>query len=127
MQPPYAPTISTTEDLAALWGTLMGEGGFASRTVWLAVLDDSGRPSPVLVPVEGVPRVPTTSDVKTFGRALAGIADLGTAVMLISPPGDDHVSEDDRCWGRALTSLAPRWPIHLATRGRDGRSQIQVI
>jgi hypothetical protein len=126
-QPPYAPTISTTDDLAALWGTLMGEGRFASRTLWLAVLDESGRPSPVLVPIEGIPRVPTPSDVSAFSRALDGISDLGTVVMLISRPGSESIQEDDRSWSRALTPLAPEWPIHLATSGREGHGHIQAV
>ncbi len=120
-------TVATADDLATFWGALMGGGGFGQRTLWLVVLDESGRPTPVVVPIDDIPRVPTTSGVDALGTVVAGIGDFGTVVMLISRPGPHSVQEDDRSWARALTPLVPSWPVHLATADGDGRCRIWSI
>lgn len=105
----------------------MGGGGFGRRTVWLVILGEDERPTPMIVPIDDIPSVPTTRDVDGLRTILAGIVDFGTVILLLSRPGADVVQEDDRRWARALTPLAPSWPVHLATRGADGRGKIQSI
>jgi len=108
-------TITTAANLAAFWTTLMGEGGFGRRTLWLVLLDDGGHPAPVVVPIDDLPQTPGRRDVDAFGTVLAGLADYGTAVLLLSRPGPVEVQPDDLRWARALAPLAPAWPVHLAT------------
>jgi hypothetical protein len=107
--------VTTADDLAAFWTALMGEGGFGRRTLWLVLLDDGGHPAPLIVPIDDVPRAPGRRDVEAFGAVLAGLADYGTAVLLLSRPGPVEVQPDDLRWARALARLAPAWPVHLAT------------
>jgi len=108
-------TIDTADDLATFWTALMGEGGFGRRTLWLVLLDDGGHPAPVVVPIDDVPQSPGRRDVDAFSAVLAGLADQGTAVLLLSRPGPVEVQPDDLRWARALAPLAPVWPVHLAT------------
>jgi hypothetical protein len=107
--------VTTADQLAAFWTALMGEGGFGRRTLWLVLLDDGGYPAPVIVPIDDVPRVPGRRDVQAFGAVLAGLADQGRAVLLLSRPGPVDIQPDDLRWARALAPLAPAWPVHLAT------------
>lgn len=107
--------ITTVDDLAAFWTALMGEGGFGRGTLWLVLLDQSGCPAPVVVPIDDLPHAPGNHDVEAFGRVLAGLADYGTAVLLLSRPGPVEVQPDDLRWASALAPLAPAWPVHLAT------------
>ncbi len=120
-------TVSGPDDLVTLWGTLVGDGGFGRRSLWLTVLDDAGRPAPVVVPVDGIPCVPTPSDVDALEMLVAGILDLGTVVLLLSRPGGCEVLEDDRTWASALAPLAPCWPVHLATVDADGRCTVRSV
>ncbi len=120
-------TVTTADDLVTLWGALMGGGGFGRRTLWLVVLEDDGRPTPMIVPIDDIPRAPTQRDVDGLSTILAGIAEFGSVVWLLSRPGVDVVQEDDRRWARALTPLASAWPVHLATRGVDGQGKVQPI
>ena len=108
-------TVTTADDLAAFWTAFMGEGGFGRRTLWLVLLDDGGHPAPVVVPIDDIPRAPGRRDTDAFGAVLAGLADYGTAVLLLSRPGPVEVQPDDLRWARALAPLAPAWPVHLAT------------
>jgi hypothetical protein len=107
--------VTTADGLAAFWTGLMGEGGFGRRSLWLVLLDDGGHPAPVVVPIDDIPRAPGRRDTDAFGAVLAGLADYGTAVLLLSRPGPVEVQPDDLRWARALAPLAPAWPVHLAT------------
>lgn len=119
--------VATADDLVTFWGLLMGGGGFARRTLWLAVLEDSGRPVPVIVPIEDVPRAPSGPEIKALKTVLASLVDYGNVVMLLSRPGRPGVLEDDRRWARMLHPLADRWPVHLATADGAGSSRVQPI
>lgn len=124
---PATTTISTADDLASLWAGLMGDGGFGRRTLWLAVLDDSGRPAEVLLPIDDVPPAPGVAELKGLPGAVQALSEYGTVVTLLSRPGPVGVQESDRRWARALTPLAPRFPVHLATADSSGRPRIQPI
>lgn len=124
---PQTLVVATAADLATLWTALVGDGGFSRRTLWMAVLDGSGCPAPVLVPIDDLPRAPAPSDVDALSQAVTSVAEFGTVVLLVARPGLDRIGEDDRRWGEALAPLAPRWPIHLATVGSEGRCQVRPI
>lgn len=113
--------LRTDAELAQLWRTLMGEGGFAARSLWLMLIDDDGRPAPLLIPVDDIPPQPDDD----FGRGLASVVaelktsgHLNSVAVLLSRPGDPTLTEGDRCWARHLVArgLAQHWPVHLATR-----------
>lgn len=103
----------------------MGGGDFGRRSLWLIFLDEEGRQSDLIVPIDDIPMLPDARDVQaivdlvTRVREEVGVADVP---MLISRPGPSGMTEGDRLWAAALTGalrdLHPRWPIHLATRDR---------
>ncbi len=119
-------TVFTATDLANFWGTLLRSGRIARRTLWLAVLDDYGRPVPVAMPIDHLPHVASEGHLEGLKTVITGMGEHGVVVMLIARPGADVVGEDDRRWADALTPFAPSWPVHLAT-GSGGRSWIQPI
>src|SRR4051794_25687526 len=119
--------ISSADDLAAFWSALMGGGGFGRRSLWLVLLDESGRAAPVVVPIDDVPEFPSPLELEAFGRVLAGLADIGTPVLLLSRPGSSQVQEGDRRWAQALTPLAPTWPVHLATVAAGDSSALPSV
>ena len=119
-------TVTTSADLVTFWGALLGVGRFARRTLWLAVLDEDGRPVPVAMPIDDIPVAPTGRHLDGLGTVLNGIAEYGTVIALVARPGSPTLREHDRRWALALAPLVPRWPVHLATAD-DGRCQVQPI
>ena len=92
-------TVATADDLVTLWAAVMGGGGFGRRTLWLVVLQDDGRPTPVVVPIDDIPRLPTRRDIDGLKTVLDGIIDFGTVILLLSRPGPDAVQDYDRRLG----------------------------
>lgn len=125
--PPHTNPVSTPHDLIELWTSLIGDGPFGRRTLWMCLLDEDGRPAPVLVPIDDVPAVPTTVDVTGLTSFVGHLTDLGTVVMLLSRPGPVVAQARDRRWARVLAPLAPRWPVHLASADSTGRSTIRPL
>ena len=106
--------VRTQADLERMWRLAMGPGGFARRSLWIVLLDEDGRPQPVIMPVDGVPSRP--------GEMAAHLPDLtagfrvhGEPVLLLSRPGPGDIGDSDRAWARVLAPLTT-WPVHLATR-----------
>jgi len=121
---PLDRTIRTDADLAGLWHALMGPDGFARRSLWLVMLDDTGRPLPVVVPIDDIPERPDQDlrhGLAQTVRHLETLDDVHSVAALLSRPGPLAMTEADREWARALqqhTRLAVRWPLHLGTAGR---------
>ncbi|GGB37000.1 hypothetical protein GCM10011492_29690 [Flexivirga endophytica] len=117
--------IRTEHDLFERWEELMGDGGFGRRSLWLIFLDEEGRQSDLIVPIDDIPILPDSRDVHAIGDLIARVREeVGVAQvpMLLSRPGPSEITEGDRRWAIALTEalrdLRPQWPIHLATRDR---------
>ncbi|WP_375424731.1 hypothetical protein [uncultured Friedmanniella sp.] len=117
-------TITTTQDLRRLWASLMGAESFGRRTLWLVILDDDGRPSPVVMPIDDLPAAPTDAEVDSFGHFFDHLVEYGTPVLLLSRSGPATVQEADRQWALALAFLTPRWPVHLAAENAFGQCVI---
>lgn len=120
-------TVTTVQDLAALWSSVLADGGFGRRSLHVLILDDEGRPAPVVVPIDDIPEVPTAAEIDGFGRLLEHLEGFGTPVLLLSRPGPSAVMEPDRQWARALQRLTPRWPVHLGTEDAFGRGVITSL
>lgn len=105
--------ISTGGDLQRLWQLIMGKQGPGLRSLWMVLLDEEGRPRPVVVPIDDIPLTPGPV-VTGLADVLAGLKGLGDPVLLLSRPGPDAATHNDRQWGRALRPLT-RWPVHLYT------------
>ncbi len=119
--------VRTPHDLVRLWTALMGLGGFARRTLWLVFLDDEGRPTPAVIPIDDIPELPFPAEVDSFRQFFDHLEGYGTPVLLLSRPGPSAVQEHDRQWAAALASCAPRWPLHLATGDTAGASVVTPI
>jgi hypothetical protein len=114
---PHDTLIRNSDDLQELWRSLMGDGGFSRRSVWLLFLDAAGRPSPVLVPIDDIPRRPVPiflDNLRHIARELIGSQDVASMALLLSRPGSKTMSEEDRAWARALREVSSQWPIFLA-------------
>lgn len=117
LQAPHDTVIRTADDLQALWRSLMGDGGFSRRSIWLLFLDEDGRPSPVLVPIDDIPRRPVPAfldNLRSIAGELVGSQDVASVALLLSRPGNRTMTEDDRAWARALAPVPSAWPIFLA-------------
>jgi hypothetical protein len=120
--PSVAP-VRTDADLHRHWIRLMGEGGFAYRTVWTVWFDEDGDSLPIIVPIEDVPEHPGQQLVDNLLWSVKQIiedSEAATAAMLLSRPGSARKQTDDLVWARALLAAAQRhevalWPVHLAT------------
>jgi hypothetical protein len=106
--------IHTAMDLERMWQLIMGPQGPGLRSLWMVLIDEEGRPRPVVVPIDNIPVAP--GSVPTgLADVLSGLRDLGDPVLLLSRPGPEGMTQSDRQWGRALAPLT-RWPVHLHTR-----------
>jgi hypothetical protein len=116
-QTPQDTLIRTADDLEALWRSLMGDFGFSKRSVWLLFLDADGRPNPMLMPIDGIPRRPAPGfldNLRHIARELVTMQEISSMAMLLSRPGHVTMTDEDRAWGRALHEVCPDWPPFLA-------------
>jgi hypothetical protein len=106
-------------DLLALWTQVSPAVGLDQRTLCLVFLDEDERVLPTLVPMDDLPAWPDDELVSglrhivresTFGGPAASV------VMLLSRPGGDAITAQDRNWSTELGSFSD-WPLCLATHG----------
>lgn len=125
-QTPPRVHIGSDAALLAHWQSLMGEGGFGCRTLWLIFLDAEDHTLPVIMPIEDLPPRPEEVRTENLMRLVVGLREdepgLGVA-MLLSRPGTDTKTPGDRAWAACLVRLAREhgvrmWPVHLATSDR---------
>jgi hypothetical protein len=121
--PDQMPAIRTQTDLHEHWRALMGPLGFSDRSLWVAFLAPDGVSEALLTKIEGIPPQPDRQILNNLMAVLQRVLDdvpgAGVA-FLVSRPGPAHITEDDRAWGRDLTTAArgallPCRPVHLAT------------
>ena len=119
-RPEDMPPVRSQTDLHRMWRTLMGPLGFGGRSLWLAVLDEHGRPTPRLLQVDEMPPRPDPEMHASLVRVVASLAEgAGQVVFLVSRPGSDGLTEDDVAWASTLRTVArlagiPVWPVHRA-------------
>ncbi len=117
-------TLANDRDLWEHWTSLVGRRGFTCRSVWMILVENDRTVAPVVVPIDEVPEEPDDDTVDSLrhlvdqARRQLGVA---STPMLISRPGSDEMTEEDRRWARALrvvvSGQAMQWPIHLAGDG----------
>jgi hypothetical protein len=116
-QTPQETLIRNNQDLESLWRSLMGDGGFSRRSVWLLFLGPDGRPTPTLVPIDDIPPRPVSQfqeNLRYITRELVGTQDIASIAMLLSRPGPATMTDEDRAWARALHEISGDWPPFLA-------------
>jgi hypothetical protein len=119
-RPEDMPPVRSQTDLHRMWRSLMGPLGFGGRSLWLAVLDEHGRPTPRLLQVDEMPPRPDPDMQTSLVRVVSSMAEgAGQVVFLVSRPGGDGLTEDDLAWASMLQGAArragvPVWPVHRA-------------
>ena len=125
--PPFDPTpvVRNAADMHRQWRTLMGEWGFAERTLWFTFIAADGEVVKVLQQIAQIPLEPDTRTLDNVINActefLASSAiEDGSAAFLLSRPGSAQFTSSDRAWASGLVKAARRGdlrlqPIHLAT------------
>ena len=115
---PDAPPLLTDADVLRRVEALIGPAS-SPRTLWLLPVDGDDRQTPVVTPIDDVPRRPDDM-VDGLGTVLAGIApDLATAggsgsvIFVLERLGSDHVSADDREWAEVLEVTCTRIGVGL--------------
>ena len=125
--PPFdqTPPVHTAADMHRQWRTLMGEWGFAERTLWFTFIAADGEVVKVLQQIAQIPHKP---DARTLDSVVyvcneflvSSAIEDGSAAFLLSRPGSAQFTSSDRAWARGLADAAKRGdlriqPIHLAT------------
>jgi hypothetical protein len=126
--PPLADVrIRTSEELTAHWIALLDPPTFGARSLWLTWLEDDGRPLPVIIPVDDLPRLPDNGMLFGLLAVHDAIAEEhlgggGHLAMALSRPGRPDVTDDDDAWVDALSEVLDdqidgTWSLHLAAGG----------
>lgn len=122
--PPYPPLIRTQADLERLWRTLMQPLGFGDHSLWVMVLDVTGRPVPVLTEIAEIGAAPDRDGARGLAAFLHDVvaeqAPGGRLALLRTRPGRGRARPDDLAWAAALyeacaAAEVPTDVVHLAT------------
>ncbi|MCW2759218.1 MAG: hypothetical protein JWO46_2964 [Nocardioidaceae bacterium] len=115
--------IRSQSDLHEMWEVLMQPLGFGRRSVWLTLIGPDGRPARFLLEIAESDGMPSARDVRNLYVMLQKVLEETgagfSAALLITRPGFDLLSEDDRQLARVLvegarTAGVPIQPIHVA-------------
>lgn len=108
--------IHSGADLCERWRALMGPLGFGERLLWLGFVGSDRRMYQTLSQV-AVGRLPDRRLVDNLLAALTSVLDdfePDTSVaLLLSRPGTDGVSADDRRWAQSLSLAADRMGLRI--------------
>ncbi|RBY88243.1 hypothetical protein DQ244_16315 [Blastococcus sp. TBT05-19] len=116
--------VRTAAELTARWYSLLDPPEFAARSLWLTWFGADGRQLPIVIPVDGVPRVPDVLMLvnlrqlheQVLSDQLGG---RGHLALALCRPGPAVVTADDDAWLEALRELLDDgdWSLHLAADG----------
>lgn len=102
----FEPTIETQSDLEDAWRTLMQPLGFGGHSLWMMLIQSSGKPLPNLSQIEGTVTPPSPAEQESFVQFLRNLREeMRTGermVFLRSRPGRAVVDPVDRAWARSL-------------------------
>jgi hypothetical protein len=122
-RPEDMPPIHSQADLYQHWRALMGELGFGTRQLWLAMIDAEGRCTPVIQKIEDIPEVPDPQLLDGLMTVCGGILEevlpRGSVAFLLARPGPAGLTASDRTWAAGLATAARERgvasrPVHLA-------------
>ena len=120
---PFRPTIRTQADLAEVWRTLMGDGGFGGHSLWMMwIVDDQPIPHITEMPESEQPITGSLLDnfVEVLGLLSEEHERPARVAFLLSRPGNATVVPADRAWAQTLYGAARAAAVacetvHLAT------------
>lgn len=126
---PYRPVIRSQAELERVWRHLMEPLGFATRSLWLMVIEDDDRPIPHLTELTDLSERPdprSARDVTELVRRLGEALPRARVAFLLSrpdkgPPESPAVPDSsDQAWAAVVYAAArdggvPCEVLHLAT------------
>ena len=124
MTTPFAPVIRSQADLQAAWRQLIKPLGFHRRSLWLLLIGQDDRPTPVITEVTDLPELFDAETADNLAGALLRLTPEvdphGRWAFLCSRPGGGGPNEADRAWAGGLYAVCRRHGlahdvIHLAT------------
>ncbi len=119
--------VRSAAELTDRWRTFLDPPTFRARSLWLTWFDADGRQSPVVVPVEDLPRSPDASSYAALRGLNGAVAEsLGRGchlAMALCRPGAATVQDSDDEWVAALADVFDglvdqTWSLHLAAGGQ---------
>lgn len=117
--------VHSPDDLRQRWLALMSPLGFGDRTLWMAFLTSDRRMHKVLTPLPARTRRDREHVPAVLAELPAALEDwLGegaTVAFLLTRPGRDGISDDDRDWAALVSDAAAahRVPLEAFFRAND--------
>jgi hypothetical protein len=122
--------IHSPADMRERWRALMGPWGFGERLLWVGFVgpDRGMRKTLTQMPIGRWPeRVVIENLLSGLGRMLSETAAGSSLALLVSRPGFDNVSAEDRRWSDVLAQTARALSIELEPLFRaNDRSLVQI-
>ena len=120
---PNLPPIRCQADLTEVWTILMGDLGFASRSLWVLFVLPDGDAHPAVMKIESLDEWPDDRFTGNLMHVCGNFVDddpaNGQVAMLLSRPGGGALTPSDRAWAAALYRASRLGgvaclPIHVA-------------
>lgn len=109
--------VHTADDMGERWRALMGPLGFGRRLLWVGFVGADRRMHKVLsqIPVGRSPHRSLVDDLMVgLSVLLETDFEPGTSVaLLLTRPGSDPVSVEDRRWATVLAAAAQRTAVPM--------------
>ncbi|CAD5998463.1 hypothetical protein [Agreia sp. COWG] len=107
--PPSPDALITNDpDARAMLAGMLGPA--LRRQLWAFFLDTSGRPLPVLIPIDGIPVTPSADDLRVIVAGLGSVLDAhaqsGSILLALERPGDAAPHGFDELWADGLHDAA---------------------
>jgi hypothetical protein len=122
--------IHSPADMRERWRALMGPLGFGERLLWVGFVgpDRCMHKTLTQMPIGRWPeRVVVENLLSGLGRMLSETATGSSLALLVTRPGFDHVSAEDRRWSDVLAQTARALSIELEPLFRaNDRSLVQI-
>lgn len=122
--------IHSADDMCQRWRALMGPLGFGERLLWFGFVGPDRCMTKVLsqVPVGTAPHRGMVENLMVGLEVLLEDFEPGTSVaLLLSRPGRDAVSPEDRRWAAVLTKSAARIGIPIEPMFRANDADIRAL
>jgi len=119
--------VRSAAELTRRWEQLLEPPTFRLRSLWLTWFDADGRQSPVVIPIDDLPRSPDAGmfeGLRLLNESVvsAGLGDGGHLAMALCRPGKAVPLDSDDEWVDALAGIFDglvdqTWSLHLAAGG----------
>lgn len=117
--------VHSPDDLRQRWLALMSPLGFGDRTLWMAFLGADRRMEKVLTPLPARTARDRERAAEVIAELPAAVGDWinagATVAFLLTRPGRDGISDDDRDWAARVSNAAAahRVPLEAFHRAND--------